>query len=313
MSVRTLSFATGLLTLMLSLKFDTALGESFYGPHMSPSLDGRPAPQPSTPPLWQFGFGAGGGVSPHYPASDQSSLRFLASPTFRYRGRVLRSDDEGTRARLLKFENSEVDLSGAASFPVSSSENEARLGMRQLDWIGEVGPRLNLRWRFQNRSKFKGDVLRLTLPFRTVASSDGSSLAHRGFIFQPGLSFTRILDAPTSLNSEISIELETRVAFVDSTLADYYFAVAPSEVTAKRPAFDGKAGVMSVGTGLTLFIAPKNTVINEGSSFFAGLWYANTGLSANRQSPLHKTDQQFLFFAGINILWINSDDTEGDL
>lgn len=78
------------------------------------------APQsaPAERPLWQFGFGAGGGVAPHYPASDQSSLRFLAAPTFRYRGRVLRSDDEGTRARLMKFENAEIDLSGAASFPV---------------------------------------------------------------------------------------------------------------------------------------------------------------------------------------------------
>lgn len=309
MSARSLSFATGLLTLLMSVMASIATGQSFYGPYETPSLDGRPVLPRKSPPLWQFGFGAGGGVSPHYPASDQSSLRFLASPTFRYRGRVVRSDDEGTRARLLKFENSEVDVSGGASFPVSSSENEARQGMRQLDWIGEIGPRMNLRWRFQNPSKLKGDVLRLTLPLRTVASSDGSSLAHRGFIFQPGLSFSRVLEAPTSLNSEISIEIETRVAFIDSTLGDYYFAVAPSEVTPTRRAYEAEAGLLSIGSGLSIQISPKNFG-NEGSSFFAGIWHSNTSISGNRSSPLHKADQQFLFFAGVNILWINSDDNE---
>jgi len=89
-------------------------------------------------PLWQFGFGGGGGVTPHYPASNQSNLRVLAVPTFRYRGRILRSDDDGTRARLIRFEDTEIDLSGAASFPVSSSENAARVGMPELTFTGST-------------------------------------------------------------------------------------------------------------------------------------------------------------------------------
>ncbi len=256
-------------------------------------------------PLWQFGFGAGGGVSPHYPASDQTSLRFLASPTFRYRGRVLRSDDEGTRARLIKFENAEVDLSGAASFPVSSSENEARKGMRQLDWIGEGGPRLNLRWKFQTLGKRRADSLRLTFPFRAVASSDGSSIAHRGFIFQPGISFERYLNAPTILNSDVSIEVDSYISFIDANLGNYFFGVADLDATPTRRAYESKAGPLTASIGLTMYISPKSSQ-NNGSSFFAGVRSSTMAWSVNRESPLHKADSQFLFYAGFNILWINS-------
>lgn len=260
-------------------------------------------------PLWQFGFGAGAGVSPHYPASDQSSLRFLASPTFRYRGRVLRSDDEGTRARLLKFENAEVDLSGAASFPVDAGDNDARRGMRPLDWVGEAGPRLNLRWRFQNAGKIKGDILRFTLPVRAVASSNGStSLAHRGFILQPGLSFERVLNAPTALKSEISVEVDGYVSFIDATLGNYYFGVSELDVTPTRKAYDARAGVLAASFGLTFFVTPKD--FSNGSSFFVGIRNATMAWSSNRESSLHKTDQQLSFFAGFNLLWINSSSRE---
>lgn len=299
----------------------TAFGLAFFitniakseTPSLPPSTDPPVATVPTEleegRPLWQFGFGAGGGVSPHYPASDQSSLRFLASPTFRYRGRILRSDDEGTRARLLKFENAEVDLSGAASFPVASSENEARRGMRPLDWVGEGGPRLNLRWKFQNGRKLRSDYLRLSLPVRGVASSDGSYLAHRGFIFQPGLSFERVLAAPTSLKSEISIEIDGYVSFIDANLGNYYFGVAKLDETPTRRSFNASAGILAASFGITFYVSPKDFE-NNGSSFFIGVRDATMAWSANRTSPLHKSDQQFLFYAGFNLLWINSDARE---
>ncbi len=284
---------------------------SISNPAAEASLDTPPlsispaSPKSEGRPLWQFGFGAGAGVTPHYPASDESSLRFLASPTFRYRGRVLRSDDEGTRARLLTLENAEIDVSGAASFPVGGSENKARQGMRQLDWIGEVGPRLNVRWKFQNAGKLRDDRLRLSIPIRAVASSDGSNLAHRGFIFQPGLSFERILDVSNKLKSEISVEVDTYVSLIDKTLANYYFGVAPFDATPFRRSFDAAPGILTVSSGLTFYVSPKD-ISNNGSSFFVGVRNATTAWSANRDSPLHRSDQQFIFYAGFNLLIWNS-------
>lgn len=303
-----LSRRARMLPLVLGLLFPLNSSAEDIAPNDAASDISAP-PDEGRPPLWQFGFGAGGGVSPHYPASDQSSLRFLASPTFRYRGRVLRSDDEGTRARLLKFENSEVDLSGAASFPVSGSDNEARRGMRELDWIGEGGPRLVLKWRFQQAGKLRGDLLRLKFPIRAVASSNGSSLAHRGFVFQPGISWERVLNAPTSTASELSIEIDSYLSFIDSTLGNYFFGVSKLDETPQRRAYEATAGMLALSTGLTFVVSPK-ALADNGSAFFVSVRNSTTSWSANRGSSLHRSDQQFIFFAGFNLLWINSKDRE---
>lgn len=271
----------------------------------------RATSQPNSRPLWQFGFGGGGGVTPHYPASNQSSLRFLAVPTFRYRGRILRSDDDGTRARLIRFEDTEVDLSGDASFPVSSSENEARIGMPELDWIGEVGPRAGVRWRIRSESNSRGDLLRLLFPIRAVFSSDGASIRHRGFVFQPEISFERILSRSNFLDSEISVEVDTNVTIVNEGLANYFYGVSPEFETANRNQYRAFSGPLSVSTGLVLSVSPRHGR-TAGSSFFVGIRNTSTGISVNRESPLHKVDQTLSFFTGINIYWFNSEDQESE-
>ena len=264
----------------ISLRSIAVLVMLSWTPHFALSHQTVPQPPPHDlasehRPLWQFGFGAGGGVTPHYPAANQSSLRFLAIPTFRYRGRILRSDDEGTRARLIRFEDTEIDLSGGASFPVNSYENAARANMPELDWIGEAGPRLGFRWRIRREDCAqegpcgRGDLVRLLLPIRTVFSSDFSSLAHRGFIFQPELSFERIFRKSELLNSEIAIEVDTSLSFISEHLADYFFSVPPEFVSPTRASFDAQAGLLSISAGLILKISQRRGA-NVGSTFFAG-------------------------------------------
>src|SRR3990167_666880 len=71
-------------------------------------------------PLWELGVFAGGLSSPAYPASTERSTRALVLPTFIYRGEVFRSDRGGVGARLLRTEDTELDLGFAASLPASS-------------------------------------------------------------------------------------------------------------------------------------------------------------------------------------------------
>lgn len=267
--------------------------------------------QPVSRPLWQFGLGGGGGVTPHYPASNQSSLRVLAVPTFRYRGRVLRSDDDGTRARLIQFEDTEIDLSGAASFPVSSSDNDARRGMPELDWIGEVGPRAGVRWRIRSKESKKGDLLRLLFPVRAVFSSDVASIRHRGFVFQPEISFERVLSHSNFLQSEVSVEVDASATIINEGLADYFYGVQPQFATMNRNQYRALSGPLSVSTGLVLSVSPRHGR-TAGSSFFVGIRNTSTAVSVNRESPLHKADQTLSFFAGINIYWFSSKDRESE-
>lgn len=298
---------TGTKVLLFAISIVTA----FTGELHRASASEPPEPKDSSRPLWQFGFGGGGGVTPHYPASNQSSLRLLATPTFRYRGRVLRSDDEGTRARLIRFEDTEIDLSGDASFPVSSGENAARIGMPELDWIGEVGPRAGVRLRIGRERDQRGDLLRLLFPLRAVFSSDGESIRHRGYVIEPEISFERILSSSSVLDSEISIEIDANVTIINEGLANYFYGVAPEFATLGRNQYRALSGPLSFSTGLVLSISPRYGR-TAGSSFFVGIRNTSTGISVNRESPLHKVDQTLSFFAGVNIYWFKSDDNESE-
>ena len=52
---------------------------------------------------WDYGLGFGAVRFEHYPGSDQFSYLALPTPTFQYRGKILRADDrEGAHLYLLK-------------------------------------------------------------------------------------------------------------------------------------------------------------------------------------------------------------------
>ncbi len=121
-------------------------------------------------PLWELGVAAGVGSLPDYPAADQNHVRALALPFIRYRGDILRSDEKGlVRGRFIRTPDVEFDISLNGSFPARSDKNTARAGMPDIDWLGEVGPRLE--WTV---ARAAGDIARVTLelPVRTVWSTD---------------------------------------------------------------------------------------------------------------------------------------------
>ncbi|MDA1131618.1 MAG: MipA/OmpV family protein, partial [Proteobacteria bacterium] len=137
-------------------------------------------------PLWELGAAFGAGWLPHYPASSQHRIEALALPYFAYRGKVLRSDDKGLiRGRLAVSENAEFDVSLAGALSTDSTNNRARAGMPDLDWMGEVGPRLQLTVARAARDA-KVD---LEIPLRAVISTDFHSVRHVGFISVPEIAY----------------------------------------------------------------------------------------------------------------------------
>src|SRR5688572_13316365 len=95
--------------------------------------------------LWEAGIGGGVGYLPDYPAAGQNHLKGLGFPYFIYRGRILRADREGARARFVHTPLADVEMSFAASFSSDSEDNEARRGMPDLDYLVEAGPRVTLK------------------------------------------------------------------------------------------------------------------------------------------------------------------------
>jgi outer membrane protein len=99
-----------------------------------------------TKPLWELGVAAGGMYSPDYPAADKNSLHGLALPYVIYRGDLLRlGRDSIAKGVFIDNEYVELNVSLAASFNVNSNDNNARRGMPDLDYLGEIGPQLKIK------------------------------------------------------------------------------------------------------------------------------------------------------------------------
>jgi outer membrane protein len=243
--------------------------------------------------IWTLGVGGGGGVVPHYPAADQVSMRALIIPTFSYRGRILRADDEGTRARffrmLLPTGTWEVDLSGSGAFPVDANENITRQGMPPLEWIAELGPRISYRMRLENGR----DRLRLSLPVRGVVSADPERgvgrIAARGWATEPSIQWERRRSPVWKWILEYSFDV------YDAGVAGYYYTVAPQFATIDRPSYEAKGGY----AGSNLSLAFIHT-LPKANLFFAvsQIWYRN---SANEASPLFRSLTNTTWAVGLSV------------
>lgn len=237
------------------------------------------APAVDVLPLFELGFGVGSSYHPHYPGSDQSRLDTLPFPYGVYRGKVLYADRRGNaRARLLRNDIWELSLSGGGGFPIKSTENLARTGMQDLDWMGQIGPRVLVRLFELSR----GQTLRLGLPFRAVMTSfDFKTFKHRGFVYAPELIFSH----PRFYSEDVNLFAVATVSAADDNFMQYVYGVSVDDATATRAQFDAKKGYFnsSVSVGLSI------------DTFGGRLRFMPVGSltslhgASNEESPLMKT------------------------
>ena len=225
-----------------------------------------------TEPLWEAGVGGGAFYAPDYPGSDEHNANGLAAPYFIYRGDIFRlGDDSIVKGVFLETERFEFDVSFDASFDADSDDNDARLGMPDLDFLGEVGPQLTI-----NLGEYHGGQLQLALPVRTVFSTDFSDLDHRGYVFNPQISYER-----EEFFENIDIFLELGATFATEELHDYFYQVEEKHATSSRMAYDAEAGY--VGSEL---VAAFSYGVTSHVRFFTGVQISYHGGAANEDSPL---------------------------
>ncbi len=240
-------------------------------------------------PLVELGLAGGAGYIPDYPAAGQNHFNGIALPFPIYRGDFIRSDSKGLlRGRIIHSQNFELDVSLSGSLDADSDDNDARRGMPDLDYMAEVGPRIQ--WTFARAARWAR--MDLELPFRAVFSTDFSSVEHRGFLFEPQLAYQHenFLDAGTKLKLGLSTIL------ADEDLQDYFYQVDVPFVTAVRPAYDGQAGYLGSRLRL-LLLHPMSKRLRL---FVAGELHSHHG-AANENSPLYQ--EAFTYGAGTGLIW----------
>ena len=251
----------------------------------APLAQAKERPWEADLPLYEIGVAGATFYLPDYPSSNQGRLRALAVPYVYYRGKVLRAEDEGgIRGRVMARDRVEFDLSASAAFPANSKSNRARRGMPDLDWIGEVGPRMRIHIMEEENVR-----LEFALPVRYVFSTDFGRFDDRGYLFQPQLK----LKVDNVWGEDWNYSLNLSAQFASDQLMDYFFEVPAEFATPERPEFQAKGGLlgMNVVTGVSREVAPKFTM-------FCGVKADYYGVSVNRRSPLYQDPWNISFAIG---------------
>lgn len=196
----------------------------------------EPAPRREDQPLWELGVAAAGISQQAYPGSDQQARRALALPYLIYRGKVLRADRDGAGLRAVRTERFELDVSFAGSLSSGSESLRAREGMARLGTLVEAGP--VARWFLNGRGA--SDRLTFELPLRGVFEARDPS-RHRGFSFEPELSLQH-----RPKTGGWGYGLRAGALFGDRRLGSTFYGVTAAEARPDRPAYDARAGLISL-------------------------------------------------------------------
>ena len=251
--------------------------------------DGAP-----TKPLWELCVGAGGTYSPDYPAADKNSLHGLALPYVIYRGDLLRlGSDSIAKGVFVDNDYAELNVSLAASFNANSNDNNARRGMTDLDYLGEIGPQLKIKL-----GELYGGKTELQMPVRAVFSTDFSRVDHRGYLFNPRFYYER----QNIFNSSIDVNSSIGSSFATKKLQEYFYRVEPRFATATRPAYEANGGYL--GSRITLGLSYG---ITDRVRAYVGGQVGYYGGAANEDSPLFRQKVNYSVHVGFTWTIFQSD------
>lgn len=184
-------------------------------------------------PLWEFGLGVGVLAFDDYRGSATSHAYPIPLPYFVYRGRILRSDENGLRGRFFNQDRVELSFSINATTPVRN--DSARHGMPDLRPTLEVGPALDIHlW----RSADERLKLNVRVPVREAFTIDTSPRAI-GVFAAPNINLD-IAQLPGSGGWKLGFLAGP--LFAVRSYDDYFYSVAPQYASPGRPAFEASGG-----------------------------------------------------------------------
>ena len=184
-------------------------------------------------PLWEFGLGVGALAFDDYRGSSTSHAYPIPLPYFVYRGRILRSDENGLRGRLFNQDRVELSFSVNGTTPVRN--DSVRHGMPDLRPTLEVGPALDIHlW----RSADERLKLNVRVPVREAFTIDTSPRAI-GVFTAPNISLD-IAQLPGSEGWKLGFLAGP--LFAARSYDDYFYSVAPQYASPGRPSFEAQGG-----------------------------------------------------------------------
>lgn len=236
--------------------------------------------------ILELGAGIALGELPHYPGADQTRSFIVPFPFVYYKDESLTIDRQAIRDKLFDNNNVSISITASGAIPVASDDNQARQGMTDLGWVGELGPSLD----FQLTP-----YLQFSLQTRKAIAFSDKKISDIGWRADTKLS----VSPPKSISlwkGELKLIAELKLAFANNRYHQYYYGVDIPNVTDERPFYDARSGItqMQFSTGLTW---RKDNLWIGAYARMSDLTHA-----ANTSSPLLLDKRQSS--AGIAIAWI---------
>lgn len=248
----------------------------------------RPSAAAGGKPLWEAGFAIAPLHLPDYPGSDQSRNYVFPLPYFIYRGSFLRVGRDGVHGRFVHSDRLRLDLSLAASVPVSSQDNVARTGMPNLRPMIGAGPSLSIRL----LGRWSGPILlHLDLSSRAMFALGSGQARYSGWVYSPLLA----VDSRFGTRRDWRASIGAGPLYADHRYNSYYYSVPAVYATATRPAYSAGGGYSGTQIIATLSHA-------TGPAWYgAFVQYQSLGGATFAASPLVR--QSHSVMAGFALAW----------
>lgn len=243
-------------------------------------------------PLWEAGLFGAAFRGPLYPASKDSQNKFLPVPFVIYRGEKIRIGDESIiKAIAVEKERFKLDVSLGAAFNADSDDSKIREGMPDLDFMFEIGPEASFLLK-SNESKVQPSEAWLNLQFRSVFSTDFGEVSHRGYVFQPEISFKK----DDLIFSDSSFFFTVAPIYATEKTHQYFYDVKQRYVNEQRDFYQADAGYLGTKVSIANRVqVTKNIMMFVGVQL--GFWQG----AKNDNSPLFQDD--FTYALALGLKW----------
>ncbi len=237
----------------------------------------------------ELGIGAAVLSYPDYIGSKSTQILVTPIPHIRYRSEYLRIDEEGINSKLFGLDGLRMDLSLNGSLPANSEDNNAREGMPDLDFTGEIGVKF-----VYNIYEHGVALLEFELPMRAVFSSDFTYIDYQGVLATPLLKYS--LKYP-----DFEWTFRSGLMFADKKYNSYFYEVTEEYATPTREVYSPEGG----------FTGWRNRIglTYQKNSLWAGAFvsYINIDHATFRDSPLVETSSALYMGASIAYIFYTED------
>ena len=193
---------------------------------------------PESTSSYSFGVGISMMTINDYIGADESQFYIFPTPYIFYQSDTLIIDQNAFTGELFESKRWHLAVDAAGSIPVNSDKNAARLGMTDLDWVGELGPSLEYYFAGDSRSKNRTYV---DFSIRKAINTDFKQISDTGWTGQVSLNNkyqfkTSLLGGETILDSTVAL------LFHSDKYAQYFYSVTEAEANATRTEYNAQGG-----------------------------------------------------------------------